>query len=183
MLFDNLEDPAVRKMIISTIVRVLWSNDVRLARKIIYASELANELLEIRLNKVCCKDYVLLEKHFSDTFLEHWNRKVGRLRTKVAQAASPNHRKQLKSKLQSARRMQSLYWKSAARLVLTGLEVDGGDSAGQCIVTSSEGIQGALRDHWGNVYSKFPFDADAARKLLNVYKNSTGRFVWVLLSP
>jgi len=54
MLFNNLEDPAVWKMIISTIVRVLWSNDVRLARKIIYASELANELLEIRLNKVCC---------------------------------------------------------------------------------------------------------------------------------
>ena len=116
MLFNNLEDPAAWKTITFTIVRVLWSNDVRLARKIIYASELANELLEIRLNKVCCKDYVLLEKHFSDTFLEHWNRKVGRLRTKVAQAASPNHRKQLKSKLQGARRMQSLYWKSAARL-------------------------------------------------------------------
>ena len=210
LLFNNMEDPAVWKMIISTIVRVLWSNDVKLARRIISSSELANDLLEIRLDVVICRDHVLLEQYFSETFLEHWNRKVGRLRTKVAQAASPNLRKQLKAKLQSARRMQSLYWKSAPRLVLTGLKVDPpggaplhtrnsptaergvletppsssrrnpggapdvGNGAGQCTVTSAESIQGALRDHWGSVYSRFPFDADKARKLLNVYKNQQG---------
>ena len=92
------------------------------------------------------------------------------LQTEIAAAESLIVKKQLKSRLQCARRMQGVFWKTGERLKLAGIKVR--DSEGQdTVVTSPQAVQLSLSSHWGPVYSKKPCDMNAAKTLMRIYRN------------
>ena len=94
-------------------------------------------------------------------------------------------KKQIKSRLQCARRMQGVFWKTGKRLKLAGIKVR--DTEGQpgvtvsvsppqpgatinvSVVSSPQAVQHALSSHWGPIYEKKHCDPNAANTILRIY--------------
>ena len=78
-------------------------------------------------------------------------------------------KKQLKSRLQCAGRMNLVFWKTGSRLKFAGVKTF--DTEGNsCIVSSPKQVQTALAEHWTPVYSKKVFGQCAAELLLADYQ-------------
>ena len=78
-------------------------------------------------------------------------------------------RKQLKSRLQCARRMLSAFWKTGGMLKLVGMKTR--DMEGNsCIVSSPEQVQVARAEHWVPVYSKKVCGSVAAKYCFQIAK-------------
>ena len=110
------------------------------------------------------------EQIFGDFYNVFHRSEVSQLQTEIAATESLIVKKQLKSRLQCARRMQGVFWKTGKRLKLAGIKVR--DSEGQdTVVTSPQAVQLSLSSHWGPVYSKKPWDLNAAKTLMRIYRN------------
>ena len=90
------------------------------------------------------------------------------LQNEIAATESLIVKKQIKSRLQCARRMQGVFWKTGKRLKLSGIQVRGID--GQVsTVSSPQAVQQALATHWSPIYGKKHCDSHKARVLIGIY--------------
>ena len=93
---------------------------------------------------------------------------VTQLQNEIAATESLIVKKQFKSRLQCARRMQGVFWKTGKRLELSGMQVR--DNDGQVtIVSSPPAVQQALSTHWSFIYGKKHCDTHAAETLTKIY--------------
>ena len=89
---------------------------------------------------------------------------MNRLQLDLSQTTALIIKKQIKSRIQCARRMQSVFWPSGKRLKLAGIKPADGS-----IVSSAPAIQQELISHWGLIYQKKPIDIGAANTVLDIY--------------
>ena len=99
-----------------------------------------------------------------DFFRAFHRTEVGRLQSDLTATTALTVKKQIKSRLQCARRLQSIFWPTGRRLRLTGIKVADGS-----IITCPTLIQKELAEHGGPVYQKKPIDRTAAKTLLGLY--------------
>ena len=97
---------------------------------------------------------------------------VGRLQAELSSTTALTVKKQIKSRLQCARRMQGIFWPSDRRHRLTGIK-----SADGSIITCPSMVQKELADHWGPIYQKKPIDLTAAKTLLGFYSRKHGQLI------
>ena len=109
---------------------------------------------------------------FVDFFRVYHRREVERLQSDLSSTIAFAVKKQIKSRLQCARRMQSIFWPAGRRLRLTGIKVAGGS-----IITCRTLIQKELAEHWGPIYQKEPIDRTAAKTLLGLYSRKHGELI------
>ena len=118
--------------------------------------------------KVFAFSYETFEQVFGDFYNVFHRSEVNLLQGEIAATESLIVKKQLKSRLQCARRMQGVFWKTGKRLKLAGIQVR--DDEGQVTVVSSPpAVQQALASHWSPIYEKKHCDINAAKKLINIY--------------
>ena len=93
---------------------------------------------------------------------------MSHIQNEIAATESLIVKKQFKSRLQCARRLQGVFWKPGKRLKLAGIKVR--DTEGHAAVVSSpQAVQSALSTHWGPIYEKKHCDLNAAKTLLGIY--------------
>ena len=71
---------------------------------------------------------------------------------------------QIKSRLQCARIMQSIFWPTGRRLRLAGIQTFDGS-----VVSWPKLMQKELISHWGPVFEKKPIELNTAKTLLGIY--------------
>jgi len=86
------------------------------------------------------------------------------LQTDLASTPALTVKKQIKSRLQCARRMQNIFWPTGRRLRLAGIKTLDGT-----VVSCPKLVQTELINHWKPIYEKKPIDLHAANTLLEIY--------------
>ena len=97
---------------------------------------------------------------------------MGRLQADLSSTTALTVKKQIKSRLQRAMRMQSIFWPSGRIHRLTGIKVADGS-----IISCPTLIQKELAEHWGPIYHKKPIDLAAAKTLLGFYFRKDGELI------
>ena len=164
-LYLNPDGGEATKLVLASVSRALWFNNLSLAKHLIKFSGTAAQLIFIDAGSVIAHSYETFENIFGDFFKVYHRSEVVELQHAIAIESSLTLKKQLKSRLQCARRMQGIFWPTGKRLKLAGIKV------GDNVVTSARGTQEALISHWKPIYEKKPCDTAAANKLLQVYSN------------
>ena len=152
------------KLILSSVSRALWFNNISLAKKLLNSSSIASDPIFVDGGKVCAHSYENFENTFGDFFKVYHRSEVVRLQQDLQVTTAATIKKQIKSRLQCARRMQGFFWPSGKRLKLSGIKTADGDT-----VTSAAAVQQELITHWGPIYQKKPIDLSAAQTLLGTY--------------
>jgi hypothetical protein len=135
-----------------------------LASRLLRHAPTAAELIYIDNGVVSAYCYEKFELVFGDFFRVYHRTEVGRLQADLAATAAPTIKRQIKSRLQCARRMQNIFWPCGRRLRLTGIKTADGS-----IVSCPKLVQKELAEHWGPIYEKKPIDLTAANTLLGLY--------------
>ena len=95
---------------------------------------------------------------------------MSHIQNEIAATESLIVKKQFKSRLQCARRMQGVFWKFGKRLKLAGIKVR--DTEGHAAVVSSpQAVQSALSTHRGPIYEKKHCDLNAVNTIYKIYGN------------
>ena len=111
-LFTNPDGSAEKKIVWSSISRALWFNNLPLAERLIRWSSIASDLIYIEDRKVLAYSYETFEQIFGDFYNVFHRSEVTQLQNEIAATESLIVKKQLKSRLQCARRMQGVFWKT-----------------------------------------------------------------------
>ena len=170
--FGDQDDKEGRRMVMESMARAVWRNDVRLARRLLSSSELARSFISVSDGKVAPLSFCAFEQIYASEKMSYLERVRSKLSLQVA-SAPLCRKKQLKSQIQAARRQQSIWFRSSRRLVLFGIRVSSSSEASE-IISDPDGVQAALQEHWQPVYGTTGVDQDAAWKFLGVYKRQNG---------
>ena len=165
--FSDMRGSDSVRLILESVSRALWKNDHKLARTLLNSTSLASSFIKIELGRVVAVCPEELESAYTFEKQSHLKREIRTLHTLSAQAVAPNERKQLKSKIQAARRLQSVWWPRDRKLRLFGLRVQG--PGGSQVLSAPQVVQQTLASHWGPVYEWKSVDVDALNKFLGVY--------------
>ena len=158
----------------ASISRAIWFNKAGLAKKLLNTSTIARDILIIVGRRVLCRDFSKCDDWFNDTHQKLQQQRINGLKEDIAATKSTILKKQLRSKVQAACRLQKVFWPSGKRLIVTGI-IGSNDVNGNPVVhTKPEEIQEALRLYWGDVYSKKEMDLDKAHKLINFFRRKCG---------
>ena len=175
-LFCNPDGTEEKKLVLSSVSRALWFNNLGLARKLIAYSASAKELIFIEDSTVKAFSFEAFESIFDDFFSMYHSTQVQNIQQQMGATTSTMLKKKLKSRLQCARRMLSTFWRSGGRLKLAGIKVK--DNEGNTtIVTGPKQVQTALSEHWAPVYSKKLFGRGAAELLMADYANRNASLI------
>jgi len=158
------------RLVIDSISRAIWKQDVRLAKKLLDNSALARNYLCLSGARVSVVDPICFEQYFLEIRASQQQAAVLRLQRQIGFTQSKNKKAQLKGRLQAARRMQGVFWPTSRTLRLAGVTVSGADGI-EARVADNDGIQKALREYWGPVYEHRDMDVDAANKLLRIFQS------------
>ena len=124
--------------------------------------------------RVLCRDCSVFDDWFNDSHQKLQQQRINASKEHIAATNCANLKKQLRSKVQAACRLQKVLWPSGKRLIVTAI-IGANDVHGNPIVHTKPGdIQEALRSYWGEVYSKKDIDLDKAHKLINFFRRKCG---------
>ena len=163
-LYLDSQGAVSAKLVLSSVSRALWFNNLSLAARLLRYSPIAQDLIYIANGIVCAHSYENFEQTFGDFHRVYHRAEVSRLQADLLATPALTIKKQIKSRLQCARRMQNVFWPRGKRLRLSGIK-----SADGNIVSSPIAMQRELIDFWGPVYAKKPIDLPAANTLLDIY--------------
>ena len=152
-LFSNPDGTEEKKLVLSSVSRALWFNNLGLARKLIEYSASAKDLIFIEDSQVKAFSFQAFESIFGDFFNMYHSSQVQEIQKQMTNATSVMQKKQLKSRLQCARRMFAIFWKTGGRLKLAGIKVRD-DEGNSTVVTCPKQVQSALSVHWSPIYSQ-----------------------------
>ena len=175
-LYKSPDGTEERKLVLFSVSRALWFNNLNLAKKLIDYSATAKDLIDIEEAQVKAHSFETFETIFGDFFNVYHSSQVQQLRQQMATTLSTMQKKQLKCRLQCARRMLSVFWKRGGRLKLAGIETWGSEG-NSCIVTSPKQVQFALAEHWAPAYSKKVCSFGAAKVLLRDYQRRNAELI------
>ena len=164
ILFDDTPTPAANRLILASVSRAIWFNNVSLAKRILRFSSIGNELLAIVAGVVSCPQPMRFDELFNQYHKDHHGRSISGLQRDLSLAAAPNLQKQIKGRLRAARRMINIYWPRNKRLKLIGIRGENG-----AILSQAADMQAALKAHWAPVYAKKEFDSVRATAFLQPY--------------
>ena len=139
-------------------------------------SATAKDLIYIEEAQVKAHSFEVFETIFGDFSNVYHSSQVQQLRQQITTTSTIMQKKQLKSRLQCARRMLLVFLKTGGRLKLAGIktrEVDGNS----CIVSNPKQVQVALAEHWAPVYLKKVCGSAAVKILLANYKNRSAELI------
>ena len=173
LLFDDSESMEQLRTILASMSRAIWFNNLKLAKTLIAKTHFAALLLEVVEGKVVCKDHVEFTRLFDAVHLKKHQSEARILQQQIQKAPSNNVKKQLKGRLQAARRRQKLFFPKGRKLKLAGIILAQPDCP-DLVVSSPSKVQSALAVHWADVYSKKFGDMEKAADLLNVYNRQQG---------
>lgn len=170
------------RLIADSMSRAVWFNDVCLAKKLLNSSSIPGEFISVNHGVVGVHSFPAFEDFFTSTKRKALREQVEQLSRNISSAPNENRKRQLKSRLQAARRLQTVFWSNGRMLKVLGVRVVGADGS-ERVLTSPAEVQEALKDHWEPVYSAQPIDLEAAERFLGVYANrNRGRFSFSDLS-
>ena len=135
-LFLDPQGAFSNKLILSSVSRALWYNDLSLASRLIRNAPIAADLIFIDRGLVTAHCQENFEAAFTDFFRVYHRTEVGRLRTELTSTSSLIVKKQIKSRLQCARRLQGVFWPTGRRLKLAGIK-----TADDNVVSSNTEVQ------------------------------------------
>ena len=147
----------------------MWGNNLKLARTLLATTILAEDFISIESSKVVVKDPVKFEAAFVQEKAAQSRRKIRDLNSQLAATTNSNQRKQIKSKVQAARRLQSVWWPKNRRLKLRGIRIKEKEG-GEVIVNEPKAVQRGLIDEWKPLSAWKQVDEDKIAKLLGVYQ-------------
>ena len=148
LFFSEPNDSECQRQVLESISRAVWRNDRKLARKLLDVSNLAAFFIEIKQGKVVPLDPVAFEQVYAVEKLNHLKSQQAQLRAQIPHV-SVNKQKQLKSKIQASRRLQSVWFPKQRRLRLAGLRLQDHSSGDFYVASGPEEIQGGLKKYWG----------------------------------
>ena len=105
-LFLDPQGAFSNKLVLSSVSRALCLNDLSLAARLLRHAPIAADLIFVDRGLVCAYSYENFENVFGDFFRVYHRTEVGRLQSDLAATSAPIIQKQIKSRLQCARRMQ-----------------------------------------------------------------------------
>jgi hypothetical protein len=108
-LFLDPQGALSTKLVLSSVSRALWFNDLPLASRLLRHAPTAAELIYIDNGVVSAYCYEKFEMIFGDFFRVYHRTEVGRLQADLAATSAPTIKRQIKSRLQCARRMQNIF--------------------------------------------------------------------------
>jgi len=126
-------------MVCASISRAVWGQNLVTARKLLRSSPLAREHLRIVNNRCEVIDMNAFDELFNANRLAERNRAIASMQAQLTGQLSTNSKKQIRSKMQAARRSRSLHWPSHKMLKLSGIRTHDGN------VTTPSGMQHALK--------------------------------------
>ena len=162
-----------RRVVIDSVSRAIWNQDLKLAKRLFENSMVAQELLHIEDRTMTLSNPLLCDDVYNSVKSEMHLRLDAKLEQHTSTATSSTSRKQFKSRLQASRRQGMLYWPTNKKLQLRGLIVKQEDGS-QVIEVSPSVMQNALVNFGGPVYSRKAINVDEASKVLGVYKRRCG---------
>ena len=108
-----------------------------------------------------------LEQIYAREKIDYLRLLQGKLRAQMP-AAPLNKRKQFMSRMQAAKRMQSIWFHKNKKLMRVGLRLN--SSPDSSIVSEPPGVQAALQEYWRPVYTAKEVDENAMHKMLELYR-------------
>ena len=171
--FSDSQGTESRRLVFESMARAIWSNDLRAAKKLISKTEVGRKNLKIENGRVLPIDFKSFEENFAWEKQEHFERERQNLNKSISQAKSINKKKQLKGRIQAARRKSATWWPKSSRLYLKGVRVQE-PGRPEFTLADPEAIQEKLTSHWGQVFQKHPVDNSKARSLLDIYSRKNG---------
>jgi len=127
LAYQDQESLPSMRLTLSSISRAIWFGNAGLARKLLRSSELAKSLLVVNGGHVSCSSFERFDDLFNYAHKEVQTRQIRNLGIAIGRTSSTNLKKQLKSKLQAAKRLERIFWPSGKRLSLTGLKLEDDD--------------------------------------------------------
>ena len=162
------------RLLVDSINRSIWGNNVFLAEKLIKHSDVAKDLLFISQEptgrKVNCRDYEAFDFLFCQVRSEQQRATASELEMLISGTANFSKRKQLKGRLKAVRSSLPVFFKTKRLLKLNGITIEDG-ADGQINVTCPSTLQSSLSSFWGEVYSLREGDHEQAAKLLHIFES------------
>ena len=158
-----------KRLVLESLSRAIWNNDVRLANRLLRTSDLARQHLDTSQGVVRILNPPAFEVEYADEKRAYLEKSQSNLTQQLRSSTSLCERSKLKSRIQCAKRMASLWWKRAPRLLLRGLRVEG-PSGESSVTVTPDGIQAELINYWGPVYSVTEVECDSVQSFLRVYE-------------
>ena len=174
LIHKSEDELKTRRLVLASISRAIWFNNIGLAKKLLNTSIMARDILILVGRRVLCRDFSVFDDWFNDSHQKLQQQRINGLKGHIAATNCTILKKQLRSKVQAACRLQKVFWPTGKRLIVTGI-IGANDVHGNPIVhTKPCEIQEALRSYWGEVYSKKEMDGDRAHKLINFFRRKCG---------
>ena len=109
---------------------------------------MATSFISIRGKTISCPDYGAFDDYYVQTRALQQQQRVTSIEHSLAAASSINIKKQLKGRLQAARRHQSILWPKGKKLRLSGIKCKD-DNGIEIKVSDPVAVQSELRNYWG----------------------------------
>ena len=163
---DEENSLEAQRLAFSCISRAIWFNNVSLTKKLLISSELTRLHSQILNEKVSVINHFYVA--FNECHAKYFSVHVKSMKKQSASSTSANFKKQLKSRVQCFQRLQSIYWPTGKRMLVTGVIIPSAD--GSCSLASTPAtIQAGLKEYWAPVYSAKPCDEVIAKKFVDLY--------------
>jgi len=128
------------RMVIDSVGRAIWRQNLPLARTLVSTSPLAAQHLQIQGSTVALREPEAFEELFNSTRLAAKQSQARALKLELSRTTSAPTAKQLRSRLQANRRLSALHWPTGKKLKLIGIRVNDGT-----VASSPEDIQESLK--------------------------------------
>ena len=161
------------RLVFESMARAIWFNNRSLAQKLIDHTAIGPSFLKIEHMQVSPIDPIAFEQAYRFEKSAHLKRTTTELRSQINATDSANERKQLKGRLQAARRKQTTWWKKAPKLKLFGLQLKNEDEQ-QPVVSDPGLVQEKLIEHWGPIAQPKEVEEGEIQKVLGVYGRRLG---------
>jgi len=167
-----------QRLVVDSIGRAVWRQDLKLARRVFNGSSLARGHIVIEGNNVSLVNPEAFDVLYNQVRFTQKSQALQRLSSLISRGGSINQVKRYKAQAQAFKRMRALHWPNSKRLKLAGIKIADSDTPKDPAVNEfingrvsmdPSMIQDALSRYWSKVYSSKPIDMDAAIKIANLY--------------
>ena len=171
LLFSDSGGREQKRLVLESMARAIWNNDVKLTRILLKVSSLAILHLQIIDGKVSCLDPPSFEELYREEKEYYHSQNIARA-TESLQGASILDTAKLKGKIRAARRQMTVFWPRRPFITLQGLRIRRPGQAVEQLVTDNAAVQSALVNAWRPVYTARATNADSTAKLLGYYQRN-----------
>eukprot|EP00959_Pyramimonas_sp_CCMP1952_P315324 6599516-Pyramimonas_sp.AAC.1 len=166
IIFRKPRSLAARFMVLRSIARAVFRQDVQLALKLRRSHPLAREMVSVdaEQSEVTLSDPDRFTVMSNQVHSEVATRQRHRVARAAEQQTNEQKERRMRERLKRMAKVEQLWSPFDRRVYLTGVK----DQEGNVHNTPSE-INQQLKQHWGQVFTGQPFDAERARAFLREF--------------